>query len=219
MKDVASHKELGTDSDRAPDLALYPKGNVSRKAMDAYRVDPKESSASAARKPWLARTAWPWIMLPIQVKVKRPGFVFEEDPRILRNLARGGDEARSQHATQAAEIFLRQHRTHVFSLYIYRDRARIFRWDRAGILVTGAFNIAKEPQKLLNFFYRLGRLSRKQLGFSTSAKVAKARDIEYLETYTSDNKDEKELIKEIYDKQDKFPIYKVRILPSRLDRD
>lgn len=215
-KDTAVLKESATPNDSCPDVCLYPKKKFSRAASDAYmhEVDTLKSKADPSRHPHMARTAFGWAALPVEAKTKNSGFNCNpKTPESLRNLSKEGPPARVQHATQVAEILLRQHRTHVFSIYVYRNCARIFRWDRAGVMVTNPINLVQEPEKLLNFVHRFAKLSHAQMGYDTSAELAKEPDIEALRKYkeATDNTDEKKNIEEILKDLMNYPLYKVRL--------
>ena len=166
----------------------------------------------------MARTAWAWMVLPIEVKVSDPGFQFDLDrPENIRDLNVYGPKGRAQHAMQVAEVMLRQHRTHVFSLYIYRNFARIFLWDRAGILVSTPFDFVQRPELLLNFVYRFSRLSRALKGYDTSAKLATKEEIKILRDFLKSKREPKDeaewkAAKSMLEKKLVYPIYKVRLI-------
>jgi hypothetical protein len=173
-------------------------------------MDPERSKAREDRLPHIARTAWAWIGVPLEAKVKNSAFFFKmKEPRTLRNFSREGRKARVQHATQIAEIFLRQHRTHIFSLYVYRRYARILRWDRAGILVTEPIDIVLEPHKLLTFVYRYANLSREAKGYDTSATLASDEEIKILNDYIPANIWEGRVVTQMKRNNTFDPIYKV----------
>ncbi|KAI0057011.1 hypothetical protein BV25DRAFT_1920544 [Artomyces pyxidatus] len=56
-------------------------------------------------------------------------------------------------AYASAQMYL-QFRTHCFSILVVGDRARLIRWDHAGVVATVAFNYVLEPQLLVDFFQR-----------------------------------------------------------------
>ncbi|KAG1893158.1 uncharacterized protein F5891DRAFT_963450 [Suillus fuscotomentosus] len=64
-----------------------------------------------------------------------------------------------------------QFRTHVFSVLIVRDCARITRWDREGAIVTSAINYNNDPD-LADFFYCYAQASPKMCGVDTSITLA-----------------------------------------------
>lgn len=60
-----------------------------------------------------------------------------------------------------------QYRTHMYSIFIVKDMARVLRWDRSGAIVTAAFNY-NETSYLAEFLYRYGRASPEARGVDTS---------------------------------------------------
>ncbi|KAG1823059.1 hypothetical protein EV424DRAFT_1538710 [Suillus variegatus] len=68
-----------------------------------------------------------------------------------------------------------QYRTHIFSVLVIRNRARIIRWDREGAIVTDAFDYSCEPH-LADFFYRFARASPALRGVDTSVTPASDED-------------------------------------------
>ncbi|CDO68849.1 hypothetical protein BN946_scf185035.g2 [Trametes cinnabarina] len=81
--------------------------------------------------------------------------------------------------TYAYLIFTGQQRTHLFNVTIFGSHARISRWDRAGVTTTKRFNYKKEPEKLLEFFWRLSRLTPAQRGHDASATLVGPRSPDY----------------------------------------
>ncbi|EPQ50667.1 hypothetical protein GLOTRDRAFT_13625, partial [Gloeophyllum trabeum ATCC 11539] len=81
---------------------------------------------------------------PFEDSVDRP----PEPQRIARRDVRG------QIINYAAEIFARQHRTHVFSLIILGEYVRLVRWDRSGAVFTERIPYVDEPQHLSEFLWR-----------------------------------------------------------------
>lgn len=236
-KDVANWKELDTPSDFLPDIALYPRGGDAERAYTRSMKE-EESDADPRRLPYMARTAWAWITLPVEVKVQKAGYDFNlNHPDAIRIRTKDADKARVQFAQYVAEIFLRQHRTHVFSLYIYRKYARIFRWDRSGILVTEPIDFVQNPRQLLNFVYRFAHLSPAQKGYDTSAKLATEDELKILKGFMDSRspdpkirgskdmpqdkqqaqveQEEHKVVEAIWAKRLVYPIYKVRITPLR----
>ena len=70
-----------------------------------------------------------------------------------------------------------QYRTHVFSILICLDYARLIRWDRSGAIVTGPiyYNVAPE---LFNFFIRFNHSPPDVRGLDTTVRLAKPEDTE-----------------------------------------
>ncbi|KAI9062389.1 hypothetical protein FKP32DRAFT_1686628, partial [Trametes sanguinea] len=72
--------------------------------------------------------------------------------------------------TYSYSMFKEQHRTHLFNVIIFGSHARLSRLDRGGMVVTKKFNYKDEPEKLLEFFWRLARLSAAERGHDASAE-------------------------------------------------
>ncbi|KAF9494292.1 hypothetical protein BDN71DRAFT_1496587 [Pleurotus eryngii] len=81
-------------------------------------------------------------------------------------------QAHGQLATYAVEFCARQHRTHLFFLYIYYPCARLIRFDRAGALVSERFNFTHDCTPLTRFFSRLSKMTPAQRGYDPTVQVA-----------------------------------------------
>ncbi|KAI0634082.1 hypothetical protein C8Q77DRAFT_1217385 [Trametes polyzona] len=64
------------------------------------------------------------------------------------------ERAFGQHIAYATEIQARQHRLFTFSISLCGSRARIYRWDRSGVIVTRSFDIRDQPELLCDFLAR-----------------------------------------------------------------
>ena len=78
---------------------------------------------------------------------------------------------RSYHANT---MFVYQFRTFVFSLELYQSThtARLLRWDRAGVVVTEAFNFVEKPELLVEFLRRFDQLSPDRRGWDPTVQPA-----------------------------------------------
>jgi hypothetical protein len=65
--------------------------------------------------------------------------------------------------------------THVFSVLIFQNKARLFRWDRAGCIVSKSFNYVKTSY-LIDFFRRYDNLTPEQRGQDTTVKTPSKTD-------------------------------------------
>ena len=173
----------------------------------------KKSSASKERKPYIARCAYPWMITAIEVKTAsaETGFGFTEDEPLLRQVDKSVD-VRSQFATYAAEIMLRQHRTHLFMFYIAGWRARVFRWDRNGAIVSEPIDLRKKLKTLLDLMYRLIVANPKDQGFDTTATLATEAEIAKLNSYQTTNIYLKRYKRLMLDNKGDYPIFKVGFL-------
>ncbi|OSD02402.1 hypothetical protein PYCCODRAFT_1477699 [Trametes coccinea BRFM310] len=76
------------------------------------------------------------------------------------------------HVAYATEIFARQHRLFLFSISMHGSKARFFRWDRAGCLVSEAFDIRRQPHLLTDFLWRFSQLPDAKRGLDTTVRLA-----------------------------------------------
>lgn len=187
FKDVAHWIESG-DIDHRPDIVLYP---TNPKAVVTYRQkeeDVLKSEAAELRKPYIAQCAYAWMVTAMEVKKQgaETGFSFKPGETLLRE-AKGAMEARSQFATYAAEIMLRQHRTHLYMFYIAGWSVRVFCWDRNGAIVSQPIDLRTQFKVVLNMIYHLVMGDKSTQGFDTSATLASDADINKLRAYNPRN--------------------------------
>ena len=86
-----------------------------------------------------------------------------------------GNEAKAslgQMVEYVSKIFRRQHRTHLFSLFIFRGQARVIRWDRAGAIVSTIIDFEEKPSLLYEVIWRYAHMSQTQRGFDPTAVLA-----------------------------------------------
>ncbi|KAL5495953.1 hypothetical protein ACEPAH_3185 [Sanghuangporus vaninii] len=72
----------------------------------------------------------------------------------------------------ASEVCARQHRIFCFSILFIGTRARFFRWDRAGGIVTSSFDYTKHPELLCEFLWRFHHASPVERGFDPTVTIA-----------------------------------------------
>ncbi|KAF8502581.1 hypothetical protein F5888DRAFT_1103862 [Russula emetica] len=61
-----------------------------------------------------------------------------------------------------------QFRVFSFGVVLYGEKGRLLRWDRSGVIYTEAFEWAKQPDTLFEFFWRLNFLSPVDRGYDTT---------------------------------------------------
>jgi hypothetical protein len=61
-----------------------------------------------------------------------------------------------------------QFRVFSFGVVLYAQKGRLLRWDRSGVIYTEAFEWAKQPDALFEFFWRLNFLSPVDRGYDTT---------------------------------------------------
>ncbi|EPQ50681.1 hypothetical protein GLOTRDRAFT_141447 [Gloeophyllum trabeum ATCC 11539] len=88
-------------------------------------------------------------------------------------------EVRGQLIGYAAEIFARQHRTHVFSLLILGEYARFVRWDRSGAVFSDKIHYAQKPKQISEFIWRFVCATPQEQGYDESAEEIKKDSLEY----------------------------------------
>ncbi|KAI0671014.1 hypothetical protein C8Q78DRAFT_831091 [Trametes maxima] len=76
------------------------------------------------------------------------------------------------HAAYATEIFARQHRLFLFTVSVAGSYARLLRWDRAGCVVTEAFDLRLHPDLLTDFLWRFSKLAYWDRGYDPTVRNA-----------------------------------------------
>ena len=190
---------------------MYPD---TMEAREAFRHDIDYTGTSAGTSESSARTAWGWMTAAVEVrsKARRSAFYFGDDEGFLRDNDEGRkDEA--QFSRHAAEIFLCQHRVFVFLVYVCKTKARLARWDRTGCVVSTPIDLKTEPSKLLNFVFRLGLMSPKELGYDTTAVLATPAEVQRLSSIHHVNRYALNRAEEILRPETRMfhPIYKARL--------
>ncbi|KAI0090913.1 hypothetical protein BDY19DRAFT_663790 [Irpex rosettiformis] len=66
------------------------------------------------------------------------------------------------------DLFLYQHRTHVFVLFIAGNVARFIRLDRAGACVSSSFDYVQHPKPLAQFLWSYSNMSSAHRGWDTT---------------------------------------------------
>lgn len=94
------------------------------------------SKLSEERKKRVGRTSYAAMALVVEAKWNHSVAFGFGGPDDFLPTSEGKLAARSQHITHASEVFRRQHRLHVFSIYVKKCQARLAFWDRAGVAVT-----------------------------------------------------------------------------------
>ncbi|KAI0366935.1 hypothetical protein BV20DRAFT_1025472 [Pilatotrama ljubarskyi] len=82
------------------------------------------------------------------------------------------DRVLGLHLAFATEIFARQHRCFLFSISIVGTSARLFRWDRAGCVVSEAFDIGDHPEYLCEFLWRFAQTTDDARGHDPTVEPA-----------------------------------------------
>ena len=92
----------------------------------------------------------------------------------------GGEMTMGQLTEHAFKVMRRGSRLCVFSIFVCRDLAWLLRWDRAGVVVSEAFNLLEQPRILHNFLYRFARMTDEQRGLDPTVAFASAEEVALL---------------------------------------
>ncbi|EEB92143.1 hypothetical protein MPER_09392 [Moniliophthora perniciosa FA553] len=110
----------------------------------------------------------------VEVKVNPRDDAFADSPSgettAHENPTIQGGDTRGQITTYAAAQLAAQYRTHVFSVLIIKDKARLIRWDRAGAIFTSLFDYCKTDY-LMKFFWRYNYATRGARGHDESVTI------------------------------------------------
>ncbi|EKM52418.1 uncharacterized protein PHACADRAFT_198473 [Phanerochaete carnosa HHB-10118-sp] len=213
FKIVADVPESG-DVDMRPDVASYYSGTGHKLSTQAYKHKTSGKSTD------VARCAWAWMLSFIEVKPtsKEAGFWFPPDhspwtgpsmPLLVDDEKALG--SRAQFFKYATELMVRQHRTHLFAVYVAGSWARLFRFDRAGCIVTEPISLLHDGLSFQNFHFRLLRSSREVQGYDTTVKLANSADIKILKANEPDNEHLKKHWQTLTNEENyrRYPVYKV----------
>ena len=164
-----------------PDVVMYP--------ADLEHANTKPtSSTSRNTSTRRAETCFAWTVLLLEAKWEKPaafGFPLADRPDERVDLLPGGEaesKALARHVAHVAEVFSRQHRCHVFSIYLNQQAARLLYWDRAGAVVTEPIDISTDQgaRQLSEFIYFTSLMDDAALGYDPSAKLATPAEIKML---------------------------------------
>ncbi|KAJ8489029.1 hypothetical protein ONZ45_g13724 [Pleurotus djamor] len=93
---------------------------------------------------------------------------------------------RGQIVSYLVEMAARQHRTHIFMLFVFHPYARFIRWDRSGIIVTDRFDYVKDCSPLVDFFWRYSQLTSAQRGYDTTVELATTAETKHAHKYLAE---------------------------------
>ena len=91
-------------------------------------------------------------------------------------------KAFGQAVSYAGEACARQHRIFYISMLIIGTKARFFRWDRAGTIVTRAFDFRENSRPLCRYLWRFSHADMVERGFDSTVTVALGSDIRLFES-------------------------------------
>ncbi|KAI0655472.1 hypothetical protein C8Q70DRAFT_432869 [Cubamyces menziesii] len=177
MTSEKSDESGGKVGSKKPDVLLYAKDHVS--LADLQRKTSRADMGFAASYVEVKRQAY---MDPFQDPPEGEGRATWQF--LLGKRANGREihdnsdaylnllETLGQTVAYAVEICARQHRVFCFSILIFRTRARLIRFDRAGIIVSESFDLIAHPEFLCQFLWCFSKLSDEQRGYDCSVEPA-----------------------------------------------
>ncbi|KAI9442014.1 hypothetical protein BJY52DRAFT_1229263 [Lactarius psammicola] len=113
----------------------------------------------------------------IEFKNKAEEDAFLTGSNRLMNQSTKGVSTAGQITTYAALQLDSQYRTHVFSVLVVGDYARLIRWDRSGAIVTAPIYYQRDPE-LLDFFTRYDQAERPVRGHDDSVRKATSAEVQ-----------------------------------------
>lgn len=169
------------------------------------------------------QTSWAWLKTVFLVDSNRyhEAFFFRDEEGYNEE-GQSPDSARELYAQitrHAVKVQLHQHRNFLYAVYIWRQWARLMRWDRAGVVVSEPFNWLKDPEPILTLVYTLANGGLEAQGYDVSAQLATEAEVAVLRKMRTQaqagteatNKSRREFLKEMLADCSKWPIYKVRL--------
>ncbi|KAJ8514730.1 hypothetical protein ONZ45_g7752 [Pleurotus djamor] len=139
-------------------------------------------------------------------------FKYGEDCDILvfDKLSRHSDDApleataderrrnRGQLVSYLVEMAARQHRTHIFVLFVFHPYARLVRWDRSAIVVSERFNYVEDCSPLADFFWRYSQLDDAQRGYDQTVVLANKAEARHAKRYLQPWAPPRALTRDVY---------------------
>lgn len=152
--------EDGTN-DLRPDICLYRSEDSNAFNLPDVQPDMREHCG---------KTAWAHIVSLIEINVNPSATPFNLDGFSFQVDNSSREEYIGLRASYVTEVYRRQHRTAVFTAFVFLDRVRFIRWDRAGALLSRTYNYVRDPSPFLQFFYLLAVSGPGDQGYSTEFK-------------------------------------------------
>ena len=196
-------------ADHKPDISL----NHRVVGKEAWHVDLPATAEDYER---VAQVALAYSTSIVEVKLSAKDDPFGSGTEVECDPS--GHESRVQILKSICEMFLRQHRECIYTVFIAGSRARLMRWDRCGVIVTEAFDYIEDPSDLVNFFYFLATASRQKQGYDTSMTLATKKQKAELATYRQELKDRGDrpyhlkFVDEMMENPNLYPYYQVSVI-------
>lgn len=208
LKDVAPKLHPSSYDSRPPDLALYDSTQMSR---DAYTLPPSATTSGVPKERLRHRAsiAWAWMVITVEIGHHWGSTEPPCRPQDYDTWYSGNYKRISNTYYNISQVLLHQHRQHGFSVFFCHSSARLARWDRAGVVLSHAIDVKKNPEQILDFVHRLGRLTREQQGYDPTTELAKKPDLTKLMRYSTPNAHLRRHHENMVQNMAKWPIYKV----------
>lgn len=143
--------------DMVPGVCLYEKVDHGQE-HNIFAIDKKYDLPLVPEKervPYLVSVCWGWIVAYLEVHSDASSLPFNFDGAPLHLVDSPAAQATlAQMQCRAHTVLRRQFRTFCYSALLSQGRARLFRWDFTGAVVSESFDYLKDPAKLLTFVYR-----------------------------------------------------------------
>lgn len=210
FRDTGDRPE-GRSIDHRPDLAMYAwEDHKYWKLTDA---EMETSKLSEERKKHIGRTSYAAMALVVEAKWNHSAaFGFSGSDDFLPT-SKGTLAARSHHITHVSEVFRRQHRLHVFSIYVKKCQARLAFGDRAGVAVTEVLDLQTDAglRFLLDFILIAStKMDSAMLGHNPSAVRATEEELKPMRAFQHSIPAAQKFLADILQNEQEYPIYKVK---------
>ncbi|KAH9889372.1 hypothetical protein C8Q73DRAFT_707317 [Cubamyces lactineus] len=147
-----------------------------------------EVHGDKATNEWVSVTRIAYAETFIEVKTNQSDDHYEDPPpsanrdvfefvfgKHARTITKTADELKGhlgQNVAYATDMCARQHRRFCFSVSVSGCSARLIRWDRAGAIVSEAFDYVSNPELLCEFFWRFAHLTDEERGYDMTVQPA-----------------------------------------------
>ncbi|GJE90345.1 fungal protein kinase-domain containing protein [Phanerochaete sordida] len=208
------------EHDLKPDFVLYKSNNPGYHGSNAlHNVDTGEE--------YQARTSWTEAVAVVEVKTHRnqAPFNFDDGPFtvLLKDDAphpsdspKDSRDSRAQVVSYVAEVYNRQHRHFILTAFIQGPSVRFMRWDRAGAIVSPAYDWVRDPDVLLRFFWCLAKCGDSKLGYDSTVELVPSDQLpatlssRHLRTLAGENEWLQRYVNDAIRERRRYPWVKVR---------
>ncbi|OSX59692.1 hypothetical protein POSPLADRAFT_1149619, partial [Postia placenta MAD-698-R-SB12] len=182
MADLPDSTEGPVDRKLRQDVVIYPTNKTAVKAYHIGDTDDTDRESLARRKPMPIEhdIRWTWTCVPIELQLSATTAPFgKANSGYFFPGGQLQQKARAQIADHVATILNHQHRVFCFMIVITGVEARLLRWDRAGAVVTNAFDLTDSEQvkPMYRFLYRLSKMTAEQRGYDPTVVPASGDEI------------------------------------------